>query len=139
MRMLKATAAGLVVGIIFVEAVTSGLSVLLPASMIRIDPLPGIAAALPWPLWPAPAATWVLGGSMAGAMATALGGRSACGVLTGALLSLPVVANVGWVTPGNPMMLLAALLPLSGAAAGTALALRLRDEDAAVSVNKQAV
>jgi hypothetical protein len=72
-------------------------------------------------------------------MAAAVSGRRRGGLLVGGLLALPATALVGFVTPGNPMMLLAGAVPVLGSAAGAMLAGRIRDEDATVSIHGQAV
>lgn len=139
MAIFKALTSGLLVGVIFQEAIIAGLSILLPTAWIHAGIVTGWATAPPWPLWPAPALAWGIGGLAGGAMATALSSRRACGVAVGLALALPAALIVGLVTPGNPMLLLAAAVPAVGAAAGAALAARLRHEDLSVTINGQSV
>ncbi len=137
MRSLGALTAGLVIGVILIEALASGLALLLPESLIQVEAADGYAGPRFWPLLPVPALVWMLGGMAAGAMAAAAGPHPALGVAAGALLGLPAFVLVGLVMPGNPMALLAAALPLAGSAAATALVARLGRE--AVSGNDQTV
>lgn len=137
MRVLGALTAGLVIGVILIEAASSGLAVLLPGPLMYVEAADGYAGALVWPLLPVPALIWMLGGLAAGTMAAAAGPHPALGVAAGALLGLPAFVLVGLVMPGNPMALLAAALPLAGSAASTALVARLGRE--AVSGNDQTV
>ncbi|HSH27668.1 MAG TPA: hypothetical protein VK972_07900 [Wenzhouxiangella sp.] len=137
MRALGALAAGLAIGVILIEAISSGLTVLLPEALMRVEAADGYGGALVWPLLPTPALVWLFGGLAAGCMAAAAGPHPALGLAAGALLALPPFLLVGLVTPGNPAALLAAALPLAGSAAGTALVARLRHE--AVSTSDQAV
>ncbi|HSH27972.1 MAG TPA: hypothetical protein VK972_09455 [Wenzhouxiangella sp.] len=137
MRVLGALTAGLAVGVILIEAISSGLGVLLPETMMRVETAIGQGAVLVWPLLPVPALVWMLGGLAGGCMAAAAGPHPALGLVAGALLALPPFIVVGLATPGNPAALLAAALPLAGAAAASALVARLRYE--AVSTNDQAV
>lgn len=139
MRILVALAAGMVIGVILIEATSSGLSLLLPESAMSVRAADGFASAVIWPLLPAPALVWMLGGFGGGTMAAAAGPHPAWGLAVGLLLALPAFVIVGLVTPGNPLALLAAALPLVGAAAGTALVLRLRRGEASVSAAGQSV
>lgn len=123
MDTLKALLAGLLVGIILIESLAAGLAVLLPAALLTVSFEGGRIPA--WPLFPLPALIWLLGSMAAGAMATAMRGQAVAGIVCGALLAISVFVLVNLTTPGNPMALLAAALPLAGAAAGSALARRL--------------
>lgn len=139
MRTLVALVAGLVIGVILIEAISTGLLILLPDSAMRVEAADGYGGPLVWPLLPVPAIIWILGGLAGSAMAAAAGPHPACGLVVGGLLALPAFALVGLVTPGNPLALLAAALPFLGSAAGTALVVRLQREEATVSANDQAV
>jgi len=137
MNTLKALAAGTLVGIVLVEAVLAGLATLLPAGLVGVGSPLGFVPG--WPLLPVPALAWLLGAAAAGAMASALDARALTGLAAGALMGLPAFILVGLATPGNPLAFLAAALPLSGAAAGTVLAQRLRRLDTAASAPDQAL
>lgn len=123
MDTLKALLAGLLVGIILIESLAAGLAVLLPADLLTVSIAGGRIPA--WPLFPLPALIWLLGSTAAGAMATAMRRQAAAGMVCGALLAVSAFVLVNLTTPGNPMALLAAAVPLAGAAAGSALARRL--------------
>lgn len=126
MRALKAIASGLVVGVILIEALLAGLTVLLPAPLLTsVSDYP--ARPLAWPLLPIPALVWLVGGAAAGAMATAMNQSAWTGVLAGLVLAVPAVLIVGLIEPGDSGILLAGCLPLAGAAAGSALASRLEE------------
>lgn len=137
MRILAALAAGMTVGTVLMESVLSGLLVLLPESALRFDST--TAGPLVWPLMVLPALIWMSGGAVCGAMATAVSGRSWIGLVGGILMAAPAFLVVNLTTPGNPMTLLAALLPLSGSAAGAALAARILRADSTVSAPGQQV
>ena len=139
MLAIKALAAGVLVGVILIEAGLAGLRSLAPESALIVNAGERFVGALIWPLLPLPAMIWMLGGALGGAMAAAMAPKPGWGLGVGALLGLPAFLMVGMVTPGNPSALLAATVPLSGAAAGTALAARLRREDATASASGQAV
>lgn len=139
MLVLKALAAGVLVGAIVIEATLAGLKSLLPAATLLVDAGERFTAPLVWPLLPLPALIWMLGGALGGAMAAAMAPRSGWGLGAGLLLGIPAFLVVGMVTPGNPAALLAASVPLAGSAAGAALVARLRREDATVSPSGQAV
>ncbi|RFF28377.1 MULTISPECIES: hypothetical protein [unclassified Wenzhouxiangella] len=139
MRVLLALCAGLLVSVILIEAISAGLLVLLPESILRVEAGDGFGQALVWPLLPVPALVWIAGGLFGGMMTAALAPRIGWGLCTGALLGLPAFVLVGLTTPGNPLALLASALPLAGSAAGVALVARLQDEEATVSTNHQAV
>lgn len=126
MKTLKATACGLLVGVILIEALLGGLTVLLPSSLLMsVSTYP--PAPQPWPLLPIPAVIWLLGGAAAGAMAAAMRQSGWTGVFAGLVLAVPAALIVGLVEPGDSGILLAACLPISGAAAGSALASRLKE------------
>lgn len=139
MRILVALAAGLLIGVILIEAITAGLLVLIPGSMLLVEASDGFGEALVWPLLPVPALIWMTGGLVGSMMTAALAPRSGWGLCAGALLALPAFVLVALTTPGNPLALLASALPLAGSAAGTALVMRLQDGKATVSTNDQAV
>lgn len=139
MRILVALAAGLFISVILIEAISTGLSVLLPEAAMRVEAADGYAGPVVWPLLPVPAFIWILGTLAGGAMASAVAPHPAWGIGVGALLALPVLVLVGLVTPGNPLALLAAALPLLGSAAGAALVRRLRLQEATVSATGQSV
>lgn len=137
MRVLGALTAGLAIGVILIEAISSGLTILLPEALMRVQAADGYGGMLVWPLLPVPALVWMFGGLAGGSMAAAAGPHPALGLAAGALLALPPLVVVGLAMPGNPATLLAAALPLAGSAAGTALVARLRHET--VSAHGQAV
>lgn len=137
MRILAALAAGLAVGTVVVESVFAGLLVLLPDSALRIETAAG--GPLIWPLMFVPALVWICGGAACGAMASAVSGRSWTGLLGGILMAVPAFVIVNLTTPGQPMAMLAALLPFSGAMAGAAFAARILRADATVSAPDQRV
>lgn len=139
MRILGALAAGLVIAVILIEALSAGLAVLLPEAVMFVRAVDGYGGAIFWPLLPVPALVWMLGGLAGGAMSAAAAPHPGFGLALGALLAVPAFVVVGIATPGNPMALLAASLPLAGSAAGSILAARLRRNDATVSANQQAV
>ncbi len=139
MLVLKAQAAGVLVGVILIEAVLAGLRSLVPETALFVDTGERFAGTLVWPLLPLPALTWMLGSALGGAMAAAMAPKPAWGLGIGALLGFAAFVLVGMVTPGNPAALLAAAVPLAGAAAGTAVVARLRKEDATVTASGQAV
>ncbi|MDZ7791137.1 MAG: hypothetical protein U5L08_11730 [Xanthomonadales bacterium] len=139
MLVLKALAAGVLVGVILIEAVLAGLRSLVPESALIVNAGEGFVGPLIWPLLPLPAVIWMLGAALGGAMAAAMAPKPGWGLGVGALLGLTAFVLVGMVTPGNPAALFAVTIPLAGAAAGTALAARLRREDATVSASGQAV
>lgn len=139
MRILLALTAGLIVGVILIEAISAGLLVLLPESILRVEASDGFGNALVWPLLPVPAMIWITGGLVGGMMSAALAPRIGWGLCAGLLLGLPAFVLVGLTTPGNPMALLASALPIVGSAAGAALIARLQDEEATVSANDQTV
>ncbi|WP_376695018.1 hypothetical protein [Wenzhouxiangella sp. EGI_FJ10305] len=139
MRALLALTAGLLVGVTMIEAISAGLLVLIPDSMLRVEATDGFGEALVWPLLPIPALIWMTGGLIGSMMTAALAPRIGWGLCAGVLLALPPLVLVGLTTPGNPMALLASALPIAGSAAGTALVVRLQDEKATVSTNDQAV
>ena len=135
MPVIKALTAGTLVGVILIEAALSGLRFLTSESALMIDMEQRFIDPLIWPLLPLPAVIWMLGGALGGAMAAAMAPKPGWGLGVGSLLGLPALFMVGMVTPGNPSALLAATVPLAGAAAGTALAARLRREDASASAS----
>lgn len=137
MATLKALLAGLLVGIVLIEGISAGLAVLLPVDLLVVSFAGGRIPA--WPLFPVPALVWLLGSTAAGAMATAMGRHPAAGVGCGALLALSAFVVVTLVTPGNPMALLAAAVPLGGALAGSALARRIEALEHSVSSTDQTV
>lgn len=139
MRILAALAAGLIIGIILIEALSAGLSVLLPENLMQVQAADGYGGRVTWPLLPIPALVWLVGGLAGGAMTAATAPHPAWGLAAGGLLAIPAFTLLGMITPGNPMALLAASLPLGGAMAGAAIVARLRRDDAAVSENGQAV
>lgn len=139
MRILLALTAGLIVGVILIEAISAGLLVLVPESTLRVEASDGFGQALVWPLLPVPALVWITGGLVGGMMTAAVAPRVGWGLCTGLLLGLPAFVLVGLITPGNPLALLAGALPIAGSAAGTALVARLEDAHATVSENGQAV
>lgn len=141
MRVLWALAAGLLIGIVLIEAMSAGLQVLLPGTALHVEAADGFGGQLVWPLLPVPAIVWMLGGLAAGTMAAAMGPHPVCGPIAGTLLAIPALTLVGLTAPGNPLALLAAALPLAGSAAGTAVVVRLADgrEHATVSTNNQTV
>lgn len=125
MDTLKALLAGLLVGIVLIESISAGLAVLLPTELLAVSFADREIPA--WPLFPVPALIWLLGSTAAGAMATAMRHQPAAGMACGALLAASAFVLVTLVTPGNPMALLAAAVPLTGAAAGSTLARRVDD------------
>gem|GEM_PF-6521610 len=137
MQVLAAFCTGLVVGVILIESMTTGLLVLLPEDVMTVHAAD--AGRLVWPLLPVPALVWLVGGAACGAMASAVAGSAIVGSVAGALLAVPAMLIVNLVSPGDPLCLLAAALPLSGAAAGSVLAARLERSDATVSAPGQAV
>lgn len=139
MLVLKALAAGVLVGVILIEAVLAGLRSLIPEAALIVNAGEHFVGPLIWPLLPLPAMIWMLGGALGGAMTAAMAPKTGWGLGVGALLALPAFVLVGMVTPGNPAAFLAAAIPVAGSAAGTALAARLRHEDATVSASGQAV
>jgi len=139
MRILVALTAGVVIGVILLEAISSGLAVLLPGSTVSVQAADGYGGPLIWPLLPVPALIWILAGLSGGCMAAAAGPHPAWGLAVGALLALPAFLLVSLATPGNPLALLAAVLPILGSAAGTLIVLRLRRGEAAVSASGQSV
>jgi hypothetical protein len=128
MRILVALAAGLVIGLVLIEALLAGLSILLPEAALTVEAVDGYGGRIAWPLLPVPAVVWLLGSLAGGVMAAAISGRPAWSLSIGVLLAIPAAVIVGMITPGNPMALLAAALPLVGSAAGAAIAARLPDE-----------
>lgn len=139
MRVLGALAAGLLVGIILIEAISAGMLVLLPDALVRVAAADGFGRPVVWPLLPLPAVVWLIGGLAAGLMSAALAPHPLWGLCTGVLLGLPSFVLVGLTTPGNPMALLAASLPVAGSAAAVALVSRLAGEQAGASAKHQAV
>lgn len=139
MRILVALAAGLVIAVILIEAISNGLSVLLPEAVMLVEAADGYGGPIVWPLLPVPALIWMTGGLAGGAMGSAAAPHPAWGLGVGALLAVPAFVLVGLITPGNPFALLAASLPLVGSAAGTVLVTRLRRKEATVSVTGQSV
>lgn len=139
MRVLGALAAGLIIGVILIEAISAGLLVLLPDGWMRVEADGGFGAPVVWPLLPIPALVWLVGGLAGGAMATAMTVRAGWGLAVGLLLALPAYVVVGLITPGNPMAFLAAALPFAGSAAGAAIVVRLQHQQMTVSANDQAV
>lgn len=139
MRILLALTAGLIVGVVLIEAILAGLLVLVPESTLRVEASDGFGHALVWPLLPVPAMVWITGGLVGGMMTAAMAPRIGWGLCAGALLGLPAFVLVGLTMPGNPMALLACALPIAGSAAGTALVARMQNEEATVSENDQTV
>lgn len=139
MRVLVALAAGLIIGVILIEAVSAGLLVLLPDTLLLVEAADGFGGPVLWPLLPLPAVVWLIGGLAAGLMSAALAPHPLWGLCTGVLLGLPAFVLVGLTTPGNPMALLAASLPIAGSAAATALVSRLAGEQAGASAKRQTV
>ncbi len=137
MRTLAGIAAGLLVGVVLLEALAAGLLVLVPDSVLRADF--GQYGLLLWPLLPVPALLWLSAGLAAGAMTTAVARCPLVGILAGAGLAVPAGLVVGLAWPGSAQTVLAAALPLSGAAAGALLVARVLKADRAVSVPDQAV
>lgn len=137
MRILAAFCTGLVVGVVLIESMTAGLLVLVPEDAMSVHAAD--AGRLIWPLLPVPALVWLFGGAACGAMASAVAGKAIVGWIAGALLAVPALLIVNLVSPGDPLCLLAAALPLSGAAAGSVFAARLERSDATVSEPGQAV
>ena len=122
MHMLKALAAGLIVGVIVTEALLAAIGVLagnpgLPEDLAAGQPLPGMHLV-------AVATAWLVGSTLAGAMSTAMSGFRLLGWVVGGLLCLPtllilVLAGFPWAVVGI------GLLPAAGAIAGAAIALRV--------------
>jgi hypothetical protein len=139
MRVLGALAAGLIIGVILIEAISAGLLVLLPDGWMRVEAEGGFGQPVVWPLLPIPALVWLVGGLAGGAMASAMATRVGWGLCVGVLLAVPAYVLVGLTTPGNPMALLAAALPVAGSAAGAAIVVRLERQQMTVSANDQAV
>ena len=139
MELLKGVSAGMLVSVVFLEALMAGMAAVLPPDTVLIEAIPGVVGLAPWPLWPGPALAWMLSAAAGAAMATGLAHRVVAGWLVGCLLALPCVSLVGLVTPGNPMRLVAAAIPLVAAGGGARLAQRIGNRDAAVSAGGQAV
>jgi len=137
MRALTALAAGLVIGVILIESISAGLAVLLPQTALYVEAADGYSGPVVWPLLPVPALIWLLGTLAGGAMAAAVGPRPAWGLAVGTLLAMPAFLLVGLITPGNPLALLAAALPVIGSSAGAVLVVRLQHES--VTANEQAL
>lgn len=128
MRTLKALAAALAVATILMEALRAGLVVLLPPELLY-TPLPvPVVHEIAWPLLPVNALIWLLGGLIAGIMASGLARHWAAGLLAGLLLGCPAVLIIGLALPGSTSMLTAAALPLIGALAGSRLIVLLERE-----------
>lgn len=139
MRILVALSAGVVIGVVLIEAISAGASVVLPEAAIRVQAADGYGGRPIWPLLPVPALIWSFAGLAGGAMAAAVAPRASWGLAVGGLLAIPAFVLVGLVTPGNPLALLAAAIPLVGSAAGTVAVIRMRHQDTTVTANDQAV
>ncbi|QKK03622.1 MAG: hypothetical protein HND55_13705 [Pseudomonadota bacterium] len=124
MRTLGALAAGLLIGIVTIEAVCAMITLLLdpaaPQPLISRLPLDAVSAL-------AVAAAWFGGGLLAGCMASAVTGRRLPGWLCGTLLGLSMLLVVNLNDPGSVLALIAPAWPLSGALVGSGLARRCED------------
>ncbi len=121
MRPLMALAAGLLVGLIVIEAVLAAIRVFTSNQELMLDLASGNL--LPGPHLLAVSATWLVGSILAGAMSTVMSGSRACGWLAGVLLCLPALLTL--TLAGFPWSIVSAgLVPLAGAIAGSALARR---------------
>lgn len=138
MRVLKALAAGTAVGVILIEATSTGLLQLVPGPWLIAGEQPA-GASTAWPLLPLPAVLWLLGGLVGSLMAGAVARSPAAGVGVGGLLAASAFVLVNLTTPAHPGAWLAALVPLSAAAGGATVIARLLRKEAAVSATEQAV
>lgn len=137
MRVLAAITAGLLVGVVLLEALTAGLLMLVPETALLAEY--GEYGLLSWPLLPLPALLWLMAGLAGGTMSAAVAQRPLTGVVTGALLALPAGLIVGLARPGSLQMVLAMALPFCGALAGALLVARVLRADTAASAPGQAV
>lgn len=138
MRVLKALAAGITVGVILIEATSAGLLVLVPESLLTAGEQPSKASAA-WPLHPLPALVWLLGGLAGSLMAGAVARNPMVGLGVGVLLAVSAFVMVNLTNPADPRAWLAAALPLSAAAGGASMIARLLRKEVAASANEQAV
>ncbi len=122
MRMIKALAGGLAVGIIVTEALLAAVQVLTDNPTLSEDLAVGQLP--PGSQLLAVAIAWLLGSVLAGAMSTAMSQLAFMGWLAGAMLCLPALLLL--VLSGLPWGLVSVgFLPLAGAIAGSATARRL--------------
>lgn len=128
MRIFKALAAGLAVGVILLEALRTAVQAFAPGH--NLYDLAANAGAVPLTALLGLAGAWLLAGTFAGAMATAMAGNRLAGWLAGMLLCLP--AGLILMLSGLEGSVVAiASLPLVGAIAGSAIARRVVRRDAA--------
>ena len=121
MRILKALAAGLLIGVIVTEALMAAIGVFAANPNLHEDLAAG--RLLPGMHLMAVAAAWLLGSTLAGAMSTAMSGLRLLGWIAGGLLCLPALLIL--LLAGFPWAVVSiGLLPVAGAIAGAAIALR---------------
>lgn len=121
MRPLMALAAGLLVGLIVIEAILAAIRLFTSNPELMQDL--GSGMLLPGTHLLAVSATWLVGATLAGAMSTVMSGTRVWGWLAGLLLCLPALLTL--TLAGYPWaMVSAGLVPLAGAIAGSALARR---------------
>jgi hypothetical protein len=118
--MLRALAAGLAIAVIVIEALLAGLQ-LYTGSHAHIELAAG--QVLPTTILLVTGTFWLLGGVLAGAMATGVSGWRITGWMAGALLTLPLLVML--LLAGFPWAVtLFAGAPLAGSIAGAAAASR---------------
>lgn len=120
---LKALTAGVVVGVIVIEAACAVVDLLTPDH--ELFALADHATVLSPVITAAVALAWLCGGAAGGAMSTAISTRRAVGWTCGLLLSLPP-ALIVLVTKPDTGLVAGAFLPLAGAVAGSVLAAALQ-------------
>ncbi|MDT8449943.1 MAG: hypothetical protein RQ847_07180 [Wenzhouxiangellaceae bacterium] len=132
-RLALSLAGGIITGIVAQESAWLAMNALLPevalnAAMLERDP--GGAWLLPL------LGAWLLGGAVAGLMATLIGRRRFSGHLAGAALTASALLLVRAAWPDAGGLLAFAITPSLGAALGTAGGLRLLAPPDARSVDR---